>query len=50
MFCTVPAATKADAVKSMLCGEVTIDCPASILTTHADARLYTDRAAAQHIL
>ena len=50
MFCTVPDATKADAVKAMLCGEVTIDCPASILTTHADARLYTDRAAAQHIL
>ena len=50
MFCTVPAATKADAVKAMLSGEVTIDCPASILTKHADARLYTDRDAAQHIL
>ena len=50
MFCTVPAATKADAVKAMLSGEVTIDCPASILTRHNDARLYTDRSAAQHIL
>ena len=50
MFCTVPAATKADAVKAMLSGEVTIDCPASILTRHADARLYTDRDSAQHIL
>ena len=50
MFCTVPAATKADAVKAMLSGEVTIDCPASILTKHDDARLYTDRDAAQHIL
>ena len=50
MFCTVPAATKADAVRAMLSGAVTIDCPASILTKHADARLYTDRAAAQHIL
>ena len=50
MFCTVPAATKADAVKAMLSGKVTIDCPASILTKHDDARLYTDRDAAQHIL
>lgn len=50
MFCTVPAATKADAVRAMLSGEVTIDCPASILTKHADARLYTDRASAQYIL
>lgn len=50
MFCTVPAATKADAVRAMLSGAVTIDCPASILTKHDDARLYTDRAAAQHIL
>ena len=50
MFCTVPAVTKADAVKAMLSGEVTIDCPASILTKHEDARLYTDRASAQHIL
>jgi len=50
MFCSVPAATKAEAIGNMLNGEVTVDCPASILTTHEDAYLYTDRDAAARIL
>ena len=42
--------TKAEAIGNMLNGEVTVDCPASILTTHEDAYLYTDRDAAARIL
>lgn len=50
MFCSVPAATKADAVQAMLSGKVSIDCPASILTRHDDARLYLDADSGKNIL
>ena len=50
MYCSVPAATKAEAIGNMLSGEVTVDCPASILTRHENAFLYTDRDAAARIL
>lgn len=43
MFCSVPAATKARAIKDMLSGEVTEKCPASILTEHEVAVLYLDK-------
>lgn len=43
MFCSVPAATKARAIKDMLSGEVTEKCPASILTEHEAAVLYLDK-------
>jgi len=42
MFCVVPSATKADAVRRTVCGPVTEDCPASILRTHGAAVLYCD--------
>lgn len=42
MFCVVPAATKAQAVKNTVFGEITEDCPASILRTHSSAVLYCD--------
>lgn len=50
MFCSVPHATKAVAIKNMLDGNVSIDCPASILTRHENAYLYTDSAAASLII
>lgn len=42
-------ANKADAVKAMLKGEVTVDCPASILQRHPDVTVIIDRAAAGRI-
>ena len=50
MFCSVPGSTKADAVARMLQGDVTVDCPATILRRHAHAALYIDRDAAAGIL
>ena len=50
MFCSVPAATKAEAVRDMLNGQVSERCPASILTTHPDAALYLDRDSASGLL
>lgn len=42
IFCVVPAATKAEAVKNTVTGPVSELCPASILRTHDKAVLYTD--------
>lgn len=49
MLCSVPAATKARAIKDMLSGEVTEKCPASILTEHEAAVLYLDKDSAAMI-
>ena len=49
MFCSVPAITKAEAVKMMLNGTVTEKCPASILTTHKGATLYLDVDSAKYL-
>lgn len=46
IVCTVPAATKADAVYDMLRGEIATSCPASILRRHPNAALYLDPASA----
>lgn len=46
MFCIVPTTNKAEAVKNTLKGEVSPSCPASILRTKANARLYLDPASA----
>lgn len=46
MFCIVPTTNKAEAVKNTLMGEVSPICPASILRTKANARLYLDPASA----
>ena len=42
LFCIVPAATKANAVKATLCGEIGEACPATILRKHPRAVLYLD--------
>lgn len=42
MFCVVPAATKANAVKNTVYGPITEDCPATILRNHPSAILYCD--------
>ncbi len=42
LFCIVPAPTKAAAVKRTVTGEVSEDCPATILRTQENAILYLD--------
>ena len=42
LYCIVPAKTKAKAVYATLNGEITPDCPASVLRTHECAKLYLD--------
>ena len=42
MFCSVPAITKADAVKAVLNDEISEKCPATILRKHENACLYCD--------
>lgn len=44
--CTVPTERKAAAVNAALTGPISTACPASILRTHPNARLYLDAAAA----
>lgn len=46
LFCVVPAATKAQAVKLTLTGPIGESCPASILRRHPSARLYLDASSA----
>lgn len=46
MFCVVPTTNKAEAVKNTLTGEISESCPASILRTKPNARLYLDPASA----
>ncbi len=50
MFCTVPASTKAEAVKRMLEGTIDANCPATALRTHDFARLYLDSDSAKFVL
>jgi glucosamine-6-phosphate deaminase len=45
VHCIVPGPTKVDAVKGTIYGEISTKCPASILRTHASARLYVDKDA-----
>lgn len=42
VFCVVPGATKAEAIKNTLEGPVSQSCPASILRRHPQAILYLD--------
>ena len=42
LFCIVPASTKAKAVYETLNGSIDEHCPASILRTHDNAKLYLD--------
>jgi glucosamine-6-phosphate deaminase len=50
IFCIVPAKTKADAVKNTVLGEISEECPASILRIHQDASLYIDADSGRYIL
>ena len=50
IFCVVPAQTKANAVEAVYKGEITEQCPASILRRHKDATLYCDNDSAKQIL
>lgn len=49
MFCSVPAAAKADAVKRVIHGGISADCPATILRKHGYARMYVDADAGKYI-
>ena len=42
LFCIVPAATKAWAVRETLNGSIDEHCPATVLRTHDNAKLYLD--------
>ena len=50
MFCVVPAATKAEAVKNTVHGPITEDCPASILRTHSSTVLYCDADSGRYLV
>ena len=50
MFCSVPAATKAEAIGNMISGEISTACPATILRRHSNAKLYVDQDAGSKIL
>lgn len=43
LFCVVPGAVKRDAVSKTLYGQLTTECPASILRTHPACTLYIDK-------
>lgn len=47
--CVVPDARKAEAVHATLYKEISTQCPASILRTHPNTRLFLDRESAQNI-
>lgn len=50
IFCMVPGATKSNAVKAVINGEVTTEYPASILRRHQQANLYLDSDSAVYLL
>lgn len=51
LFCTVPAATKADAVKEVITTEnIDEHCPASIMRKHSNAVMYCDAASGKYIV
>jgi glucosamine-6-phosphate deaminase len=43
LFCSVPGATKRQAVQRTLNGAISTECPSTILRRHADCTLYADR-------
>lgn len=45
-ICVVPTIRKANAVHNALLGEVTTECPASILRNHSNAAMYLDKDSA----
>ncbi len=49
IYCMVPGPTKAEAVKKMLEGSVSTECPASILRKHENAFLFLDQDSASRV-
>lgn len=49
LFCVVPAKTKANAIFSMINGDISEKCPASILRKHNNAVLYLDTDSASNL-
>lgn len=43
LFCMVPGPTKRNAVQRTLNGDISTECPSTILRKHADCTLYVDR-------
>jgi glucosamine-6-phosphate deaminase len=50
LICTVPASTKANAVKAMLEGEYGEVCPATALRKHTGAKMFLDKDSAAKVL
>lgn len=50
IFCMVPGVTKSNAVKAVINGEISTECPASILRRHDQATLYLDSDSAVYLL
>lgn len=50
VFCIVPSNAKADAVRRTVLGEVSEECPATIMRRHDDAKLYLDRESGKYLL
>lgn len=50
MFCSVPAASKAEAVKNTVNNEISEKCPATILRRHKNAVMYCDADSARYIV
>jgi len=50
LFCVVPAATKADAVKATCQGPISEVCPATIMRRHKAATLYCDADSGKYVL
>ena len=50
MFCSVPAATKAEAVERLIRGPIGESCPATAMRNHEGAYLYLDSDSAKYIL
>ena len=49
-FCIVPSASKAIALERTVYGEISEECPATILRTKKDAKIYCDRDSAKFLL
>lgn len=50
LFCAVPGAAKASAVRGMLRGGISSACPASILRSHESAAMFCDLESGKYIL
>jgi glucosamine-6-phosphate deaminase len=50
VVCTVPATAKAKAVKKMIYGPISTNCPASILRLHKDCSVFLDGESGRDIV